>query len=187
MERINLFMNDVYIRQLESLKQVLLTAGLGEIVEPDESAIKRHKELYSIIINRIQQAGGLISFADYMHAALYEPGLGYYVSGLRKFGEGGDFVTAPEISPLFAQCLGNQVQQIYGILQQQGKALTILEFGPGTGILAVTLLEYLQQINCLPEKYYMLEVSPTLMQRQKQVLMEKNPRSEEHTSELQSH
>ncbi len=168
-------MSDAYIRQLESLKQVLLASGLGEIVEPDESAIKRHKELYAIIIDRIQQGGGQISFADYMHAALYEPGLGYYVSGLRKFGEGGDFVTAPEISPLFAQCLGNQVQQVYRILEKQGTALTILEFGPGTGILAATLLEYLQQINCLPEKYYMLEVSPTLMQRQKQTLMESNP------------
>jgi SAM-dependent MidA family methyltransferase len=57
----------------------------------------------------IANAGGAISFAEYMHHALYAPGLGYYSAGATKFGEAGDFVTAPEISPVFAGVVGTSM------------------------------------------------------------------------------
>ena len=64
----------------------------------------------------IRGAGGWIPFDRYMELALYTPGLGYYAAGARKFGDsaaGGDFVTAPEISPLFAAAVVNQVAQVF--------------------------------------------------------------------------
>jgi SAM-dependent MidA family methyltransferase len=102
------------------------------------------------------RAEGTISFARYMELALYAPGLGYYSAGLRKFGSGGDFVTAPEISPLFSQCIARQCKQIGG---------DILEFGAGTGAMAEEILrEY------TPNNYYILEVSADLKQRQQEKL-----------------
>ena len=70
---------------------------------PDEYASAHSEKLQALIADRV--GDGSISFADYMHYALYEPGLGYYMAGAQKFGETGDFVTAPEISPLFGQCV----------------------------------------------------------------------------------
>ena len=64
--------------------------------------------LVSAIIERIEQRGGVIGFDEYMQMALYQPGLGYYSASLPKFGAEGDFVTAPEISPLFGYCLARQ-------------------------------------------------------------------------------
>jgi len=115
------------------------------------------------IATAITHAGGKITFADFMSQALYAPGLGYYSAGLRKFGAGGDFVTAPEISPLFSQCLAIQCQQVLNQLDEQR---VILEFGAGTGIMAAHILQCLQAWDCLPKNYYILEVSADLQQRQ---------------------
>lgn len=113
----------------------------------------------------------MISFARFMEMALYEPGLGYYSGGARKFGGAGDFVTAPEISSLFTQCLAGQCQQVLRELQQP----SILELGPGSGVMACDLLQVLEQKNCLPEKYFMLELSADLRQRQQQLAEKKIP------------
>ena len=75
---------------------------------PTAEEIAHSAQLTARIRQAIHAAGGSIPFAQFMHMALYEPSLGYYVAGLRKIGKDGDFVTAPEISPLFSQCLANQ-------------------------------------------------------------------------------
>ena len=106
----------------------------------------------------IAAAGGWISFARYMELVLYEPGLGYYAAGARKLGAGGDFVTAPELTPLFARTLARQAAQ----LLQPGDA--ILEYGAGSGALAAAVLSEIS----VP--YFVLETSPDLKQRQQRSL-----------------
>lgn len=110
--------------------------------------------------------GGIISFSDYMHMALYEPGLGYYAAGATKIGEAGDFVTAPEISPLFGQCLATHISQSF----KSGKQENILEFGAGTGKLCFDIINSLNQNNITWHSYQVLETSADLIQRQQQFL-----------------
>jgi SAM-dependent MidA family methyltransferase len=128
------------------------------------------QQLSLLIQQKIAQAGGWISFAEFMHMALYTPSLGYYSGGAKKFADlktgGGDFVTAPEISPLFAQTLALQAEQILAATQSSNLISNILELGAGTGKLAVDLLLELDQLNCLPEQYFILEVSAHLRQVQ---------------------
>lgn len=118
------------------------------------------------IRDAIAAAGGTIPFRQYMTMALYEPGLGYYSAGAAKFGAAGDFVTAPEISALFAACLARQVGQI---LDDLGGG-EVLEFGAGTGRLARDLLLELERLGALPAAYLILEVSADLRERQRQLL-----------------
>lgn len=111
-------------------------------------------------------AKGPIPFSRYMEMALYAPGLGYYVNGLRKFGEQGDFITAPEISSLFGQCLAQQCGEVLDTLGGGD----ILEAGAGSGRLARDLLQALAQQDRLPDHYYILELSADLRQRQQELL-----------------
>lgn len=122
--------------------------------------------------DRIRAAGGSLSFAEFMHDALYAPGLGYYTAGAAKFGAEGDFVTAPEISPLFGRVLARQCAEI---LDAVGGG-DILEFGAGSGKLAAELLAALEARDRLPSMYRILEVSPDLEQRQRQTLELRVPR-----------
>ena len=128
------------------------------------------QQLSDLIQQKIKNAGGWISFADFMHMALYTPSLGYYSGGATKFGLAGDFVTAPEISPLFAKTLALQAAQILAATQGN-----ILELGAGTGKLAADLLLELQQLKQLPERYFILEVSDHLRQIQRETLQKKLP------------
>jgi SAM-dependent MidA family methyltransferase len=107
-----------------------------------------------------------MAFERFMELALYAPGLGYYVAGARKLGRHGDFVTAPEISTLFSRCVARQVEQVLACL---GRG-SILEFGAGTGQMAVSILTELEDRGRLPDEYWILEVSPDLKQRQKETL-----------------
>ncbi len=138
------------------------------------------QQLTLLIKQKISQAGGWISFAEFMHMALYTPGLGYYSGGAKKFADlktgGGDFVTAPEISPLFAQTLATQAEQILTASQGNILASNILELGAGTGKLAVDLLLELDQLNCLPVQYFILEVSAYLRQVQRENCQAKLPK-----------
>ncbi len=106
-----------------------------------------------------------------MRQALYTPGLGYYSAGMRKFGAEGDFVTAPEISPLFAQCIARQCQQVLANFDTG----VILEFGAGSGIMAIDLLQALTELDCLPTRYFILEVSADLQQQQREMFQTKAP------------
>ncbi|AXE35727.1 class I SAM-dependent methyltransferase [Chromobacterium phragmitis] len=111
----------------------------------------------------IADAGGWIPFSDYMELALYAPGMGYYAAGSSKLGAEGDFITAPELTPLFGQSLARQVAEL---LPQTAGA--IYEFGAGTGKLAIDLLAELEALGCLPQKYVILDLSPDLMERQRE-------------------
>jgi SAM-dependent MidA family methyltransferase len=97
-----------------------------------------------------------------MELALYEPGLGYYSAGALKFGAAGDFVTAPEISALFSGCLANQCAEVF----DQSGAGDILELGAGSGVMAADVLAQLQRLDRLPNRYFILEVSGDLRERQ---------------------
>lgn len=146
---------------------------------PDKRLLLRSERLVAQLCEIIARDGSL-SFMAYMQEALYAPGLGYYVSGLRKFGEGGDFVTAPELSPLFAQCLAHQAQEV---LMALGGG-DVLEFGAGTGALAAGMLLRLDTLDCLPTRYLILELSPDLRQLQRQTLAAKAPHLLERVSWL---
>ena len=137
---------------------------------PSPAAQALSQQLAHLIQQKIKDNNGWIDFATFMRMALYTPSLGYYSGGATKFGQGGDFVTAPEISPLFAQTLALQAEQILEITQGD-----ILELGAGTGKLAADLLLELQILNKLPNQYFILEVSDHLCQIQRETLQKKLP------------
>lgn len=110
-------------------------------------------------------------FVRFMQQALYAPGLGYYSSGQQKFGKKGDFITAPELSPLFSQCVARQCFQVLSSLTSP----IILEFGAGSGVMAVDILLMLENLNVLPEAYWILELSVELQQRQMHLFKERAP------------
>ncbi len=112
-----------------------------------------------------------IPFVEFMQLALYHPQQGYYSSGLTKIGQQGDFITGPELSPLFGYTLANQCQSILSLLERPN----ILEFGAGTGALCVSILERLEQVNCLPEHYFIIELSAHLRHCQQELIQEKIP------------
>ena len=121
-------------------------------------------KLCALLHHEIKAAGGQIPFSRYMELALYAPGLGYYSAGSHKFGVQGDFTTAPESAPLFSKCLANQCLQVLENIDDG----VILEFGAGSGIMAATILLELEDLDCLPAHYYILEVSADLQQRQRE-------------------
>jgi len=142
---------------------------------PDEFALKLSESLQEKIRLAIINDGGSISFEQYMQMALYEPGLGYYSAGSSKFGEQGDFVTAPEISPLFSRCIARQCQQVLSEIFSS----SIFELGPGTGTMAIDIMLELKRNNSLPETYYLLEPSADLRQRQQLNIKNTIPQLEE--------
>jgi len=138
---------------------------------PDAEASAHSARLSELIRAEIVANDGAISFLEFMELALYAPELGYYRAGARKFGKSGDFVTAPEISPLFSRCVARQCQQV---LVQLGSG-DMLELGAGSGIMAADILAELERLDCLPENYYILELSGELRQRQQQTLVQRVP------------
>ncbi len=137
--------------------------SLSTLPPASDIALAHTQKVTQAIHDAIKRADGWITFEQYMNMALYAPGLGYYSGGSTKFGGAGDFVTAPEISPLFSRTLARQVRQI----SAQVENASILEFGAGSGKLALDLLLELEALEALPEKYYILEVSAELRQRQR--------------------
>ncbi len=133
-----------------------------DLVSGPTAARGGNPRLVALICTAIEQAGGAISFAEYMDLALFAPQLGYYDAGAEQFGSSGDFITAPESSPLFARCLAVQVAEV---LNQLGGG-DICEVGAGSGALAADLLENLAEAGCLPRRYFIIERSPALRQRQ---------------------
>jgi SAM-dependent MidA family methyltransferase len=115
---------------------------------------------------RIGAAGGWLPFDAYMQSALYEPGLGYYSAGAHKLGAGGDFTTAPEISPLFGRCLARHCAEVLRALDGGD----VLELGAGSGRLAFDVLTAMAGLGTLPRRYLILEISADLRERQRQLL-----------------
>jgi len=138
---------------------------------PSPEAAAHSQRLAEHIAATIANEGDWIPFSRYMELALYAPGLGYYAAGARKFGEAGDFVTSPEISPMFARCFALQAGQV---LKNLGGG-DILELGPGSGIFAADLFESLKEQGTVPGRYLLLEVSPELRQRQRELIAKRHP------------
>ena len=136
-----------------------------ELPVPDAAALATSAALAARIREDIARAGGWIGFDRYMDLALHAPGLGYYAAGARKFGAGGDFVTAPELGPLFARTLARQVAELFGHAPAH-----VLELGAGSGALAVELLEELSLLGTSPASYSILETSASLRERQRERL-----------------
>ena len=131
---------------------------------PSPAALEHSERVETHIYREIERAGGWIPFDRYMQLVLYAPQLGYYVGGARKFGDsasGGDFVTAPEISPLFAQALAQQVAQLFEQVPAR-----IVEFGAGSGVLARDLMAELERREVGLESYSIVEISSDLADRQ---------------------
>lgn len=137
---------------------------------PDEDALAVAAELERLIDAEIAATGGSIGFERYMELALYAPGLGYYSAGMPRFGRGGDFITAPLVSPLFSRSLALQCAQCLG-----STGGVILELGAGTGAMAADVLAELERRDALPERYWILEVSAALRQEQRQTLEARVP------------
>ena len=140
----------------------------SKLPEPDADSAVHSQRCADFVRARIEEAGGSISFAEYMQHALYAPGLGYYAAGAHKFGAGGDFVTAPEISPLFSYLVARSCAEI----MEQLDSASIIEFGAGSGRLAVDVLAKLDALEALPERYQILEVSADLRERQETLFRE---------------
>lgn len=139
---------------------------------PDADALAHSERLAAHIRQEIAANAGAIAFSRFMELALYAPGLGYYSAGARKFGEGGDFVTAPEIGPIFTACVAESVASV---LQQIGEAAVFFELGGGSGAFAEVALKRLLELDALPDRYLILEPSADLRERQRERLQQKLP------------
>ncbi|MGH8495120.1 MAG: class I SAM-dependent methyltransferase [Gammaproteobacteria bacterium] len=133
---------------------------------PPPEAQAHSRRLLDHIRADIEAHGGWIGFARYMDLALYAPGLGYYSAGSTKLGAAGDFVTAPEISPLFARCVAIQSVEVF----EDVDGGDVLELGAGTGALAAELLGALAEMGHPPDRYLILEISADLRERQRHTI-----------------
>lgn len=159
-----------FCRDIESYRQLLESQCRSlELDTPDDDASQVSFQLAQAISQHVSLSQK-IPFSEFMNQALYAPGLGYYSAGSRKFGVSGDFVTAPEISPLFGKTLARVIKQAWSDTRQD-----ILELGAGTGKLMCDLLEQLELDGALPNTYFILEVSAELRQRQQQLLASRLP------------
>jgi SAM-dependent MidA family methyltransferase len=145
---------------------------MNTLPEPDSDQIALALALAERIRTRIAAAGGALRFDQFMQAALYEPGLGYYVAGQRRFGAQGDFVTAPELSPLYGRCVAVQIASWL----EAGAPPVIWEFGAGSGALPAQIILALTESGRPPPQYRIIEVSPDLRARQQAWLSEQLPR-----------
>jgi SAM-dependent MidA family methyltransferase len=137
---------------------------------PSPDALVHSAKLCEYIRRDIAAQGGWIPFSRFMELALYAPGMGYYTAGARKFGEDGDFITAPELSSLFGRTVARQLVEVMHASKPR-----ILELGAGSGKLALDILGELERLNALPKSYSILEVSADLRERQQQLIKEKLP------------
>jgi SAM-dependent MidA family methyltransferase len=136
-------------------------------IASDDTLAQQHSAvLTQEICHLIDSGKGWISFADYMQQCLYAPALGYYSAGSHKLGQGGDFTTAPETSPLFGAAIANHLADVH----TQMPDYALLEFGAGSGMLAQSVLQQLAELDALPSRFYLLEPSADLQERQQGLL-----------------
>ncbi|HET8897677.1 MAG TPA: SAM-dependent methyltransferase [Rhodanobacteraceae bacterium] len=142
-----------------------------DLPAPDADELAHSRQLTDHLREEIIVHGPM-AFSRYMERCLYAPGLGYYSAGRRKFGPTGDFVTAPELGPLFARCVARAVAPMLRFLGASGD---FLELGGGSGVFAVDVLTALDRLDALPRRYWLLEPSADLRQRQQQHLRAQLP------------
>ena len=139
--------------------------------EPSGAAQEHSRTLAGLIREQIRRRGGYVSFERFMEMALYEPGWGYYSAGAARFGESGDFVTAPHVSSLFSRCLARQCRQVLAAIP----AGTVLEVGAGSGLMALEVLQELEALDAVPERYFILETGADLREQQEQLFTSRIP------------
>ena len=135
------------------------------------TALQRSSALHARLREDIVTAGGALRFDEFMQRVLYTPELGYYTAADPILGRSGDFITAPEIAPLFAQCLARWCS----VLLPKLSTRHLYEVGGGSGTMAVNLLKSLAELSCLPEQYILVEVSPVLRARQQALIQTEIP------------
>ena len=139
---------------------------------PSDDALAHSARLQALIAEQIAAAGGAIPFWRFMELALYAPGLGYYSAGATKFGAAGDFVTAPELGSLFAECVAGALAPA---LRQAGPQARFLEIGAGSGRFAADAITHLVELDAMPARYAILEPSADLRERQQAHLQQALP------------
>jgi len=141
--------------------------------DANADALAHSERLRARIQEQIFASGGAIPFSRFMELCLYTPGLGYYSAGAAKFGSEGDFVTAPELGPLFAACVADSIAPV---LRQLGPEAQFVEIGGGSGAFAEVALKRLLALDALPSRYAILEPSADLRLRQRERLQRRlNP------------
>lgn len=136
-----------------------------QLPQPSQDALSASHTLQNLIAEEIRRHDGWISFARYMELALYAPDVGYYSGGAAKLGKDGDFTTAPEITSLFGETLAHAAGELMAQSVPQ-----ILEFGAGTGKLALDILTECAAAGIPLESYSIVELSGELRARQQQTL-----------------
>lgn len=136
---------------------------------PDADARAHSAKLEALIRAEIAAQGGAVPFSRFMELALYAPGLGYYSAGATKFGAAGDFVTSPELGPLYAACVADAMKPV---LQQIGPQAQWLEIGAGSGAFAEVAIKRLLAQDAMPARYAIIEPSADLRARQRERLRE---------------
>ena len=144
---------------------------------PSKEELDDCQALVDLVCHDIESSGGKLPFTQFMEKVLYTPDVGYYNSGKPIFGKRGDFITAPEMTPLFSRCVARQVIQVLSMMEQQAD---IVEFGAGAGTMASDILKELENQNSLPKHYYIVEISSTLKERQAQSIRQHIPHLIEH-------
>jgi SAM-dependent MidA family methyltransferase len=147
-------------------------SSIAELPEPSPQEAAVSRALEGRIRDEIETSGGWIGFARFMQLALYEPGLGYYSAGAQKLGAAGDFITAPEVAPVFSRCVARQCAEVLAGLGGG----EILELGAGSGAMAAVVLDELAKLGALPQRYRILDVSADLRERQRAKLAQACPR-----------
>ncbi len=148
---------------------------------PDPDARAQSERVVAAVRDEIQQSGGFIPFTRYMELVLYAPALGYYVAGARKFGSAGDFVTGPELTPLYGAAIARQLMPI--LAATPGRQ--IVELGAGTGALAASVLTALANRGVSSVHYRILEVSPPLRAAQRATIERRAPNELAHVEWLE--
>jgi SAM-dependent MidA family methyltransferase len=133
----------------------------------DPDALAHSGRLAALIREQIADNGGVLPFWRFMELALYAPGLGYYSAGATKLGPGGDFVTSPELGPLFAECVADALSPP---LRTLGDDAMFMEIGGGTGAFAEAAIGRLVATGAMPARYAILEPSADLRERQRERL-----------------
>ncbi len=143
----------------------------ASLPKPDDTSATHSARVAAYLREKIEIAGGKISFAEFMHEVLYAPGLGYYSAGATKFGGAGDFITAPEVSGIFGRVLARQCAEVLSGVKNGA----VLEAGAGSGKLALDMLTAFEEMDALPSTYNILEVSADLADRQQRQLQDRFP------------
>ncbi len=141
-----------------------------DLPQPDADAARHSEQLAALLREEILASAGFMPFQRFMERCLYAPGLGYYSAGSTKFGEQGDFVTAPELGPLFAACVADALAPV---LRELGPQAEVVELGGGSGAFADVVLKRLLQLDAMPARYAILEPSADLRQRQRERLQQR--------------